>query len=104
EKLAATGVVHDRCSLEMSVGFAEQTKADRKAKTPAGRRILSENWPKMRNSAASARNLIRCFPNCQAENRLTLPAKNAGKTGTAGLEMSVISALRKSAFKNQNSP
>ena len=37
EELPAAGVVHDQCSLEMSVDFAGQTKADDKVKTPTER-------------------------------------------------------------------
>jgi hypothetical protein len=55
EEFAAAGVVHDRCSWEKSVGFAGQTKANRKDKTPARRRDSSTNRPKTRNLAADAR-------------------------------------------------
>jgi hypothetical protein len=89
EKLAATGVVHDRCSLEMSVGFTVQTKTNRKAKTAASRRKSSTNRPKMQNSCFRDENLNQRFAFCRPENQLTLAAKNAGKTRTGELKISV---------------
>ena len=37
EELPTAGVIHDQCSLEMSVGFAGQTKEDGKVKLSGGR-------------------------------------------------------------------
>src|SRR4029077_7621586 len=75
EKLEATGVVHDRCSLEMSVGFIRQTKTNRKAKTVASRRKSSTNRPKMQNSSFGVENLSQRFAFCRPEK----PTDTGGK-------------------------